>query len=281
MSFYDSTDAVYGIARYGSASYGVVQPTVSLTGVGATANTRTIHLNVFEVDITEPLYNAQPATGSVGSLTLHTTAGLVGVSADGLVNTVSENIDEPIGSVSAVASLGSIRTHTTEVLDSVSATLTIDTAGLLVKSFNYIAVTLPAATGSIGTVEAKTLEALESVSATTAVNGVTVHLVEKLTGVVATGFIGSLEHSNTLTLTGVVGTGEVGQVGGGPSEEIATGVEATGYVNGVTVHVLEALEAATSTGDVGTITVTTTKFDFEAVKHLYSHRRAVIVPRAA
>lgn len=281
MAFYDTADALYGTGLYGSARYGRVTPVVQVTGVSATVNTRTIHLNVFEVDVTEPVYNAQAATGSVDNLTLHTTAGLSGVAGTPTIGTLSPNVDEPIGSVFAVASLGSVQINTTEILDSVSATFTIDTAGLTVKSVNYIAVTLPAVIGSIGTAEPKTLEALESVSATTAVNGVTVHLVEKLTGVVATGSIGSLEHSNTLTLTGVVGAGEVGQVGGGTSEEIATGVEATGYVNGVTVHVLEALEAATSTGDVGTLTITTTKFDFEAVKHLYSHRRAVIVPRAA
>jgi len=33
MSFYDTADAIYGIGEYGAASYGVVTPNVSLTGV--------------------------------------------------------------------------------------------------------------------------------------------------------------------------------------------------------------------------------------------------------
>ena len=39
MSFYDSSDAIYGSGQYGSASYGRVAPNISLTGVSATGGT--------------------------------------------------------------------------------------------------------------------------------------------------------------------------------------------------------------------------------------------------
>ena len=60
MAFYDSDDAFYGTGQYGAASYGVINPTVSLTGVSATALTRTLHINAFEVDITIRM-RSQPA----------------------------------------------------------------------------------------------------------------------------------------------------------------------------------------------------------------------------
>jgi hypothetical protein len=68
MAFYDSGDAIYGTGAYGSASYGIVTPTVALTGVSGTALTRTVHINAFEIDITEPLYGPNALVGSIGTL---------------------------------------------------------------------------------------------------------------------------------------------------------------------------------------------------------------------
>jgi len=166
MAFYDTADAIYGTGLYGSASYGRVSANVTLTGVSGTANTRTLHLNIFEVDITEPIYNAPSATGSVGSLTLNTTAGLSGVAGTTALGTLSPNINEALNSVSATTTLGSIQVNTTEIVSSVSATFTINDEDLSIRSINRVPVTGEGATGAVGTVEAQTLEALQSVSAT-------------------------------------------------------------------------------------------------------------------
>ena len=186
MAFYDTADAFYGTGLYGSARYGRVTPVVQVTGVSATANTRTLHLNIFEVDITEPIYNAPSATGSVGSLTLNTTESLSGVAGTTALGTLSPNINEALNSVSATTTLGSIQVNTTEIVSSVSATFTINDEGLSIRSINRVPVTGEGATGAVGTVEAQTLEALQSVS--------------------ATGSIGTLKPNITTdTLTGVEG----------------------------------------------------------------------------
>ena len=172
MAFYDTADAIYGTGLYGTARYGRVTPVVQVTGVGATANTRTIHLNVFEVDISEPIYNAQGATGSVGSLTLHTTAGLAGVSATGTANSVGVGVDVTLSSVSApilieALEAGDAVTGTAnQTPTSVVGTLTLDTTNLSVRSVNTVSVSGVSATATLGSVEAQTTEALQSVEAT-------------------------------------------------------------------------------------------------------------------
>jgi hypothetical protein len=311
MAFYDTADALYGTGTYGSARYGRVTPVVQVTGVSATANTRTIHLNVFEVDVTEPIYNAQGATGSIGGLTLNTTAGLTGVSTTGTINSVGVGVSKLLDAVSTTTSINTVTVNITEKPEGVVATFTLDTAGLNVKSINTIEVVGFGLTGSIGTAEPQTLEALQSVSATVLVNTVAVNLTEKVTGVSATGSIGSLENSNTVTLTGAVGTGQIGNLGGAPTEEIDS-VEATvsigtvksniteiipssifpfvqGNTLGATISVklvpqtaaqLAAANAAPQ-GEAVNIKIVTDNFDFDAVATQYSRRRTVTVSRAA
>ena len=92
MAFYDSADALYGTGQYGAASYGIVSPNVSLTGVSASALTRTLHIDAFEVDITEPLYGPIALTGSIGTLEFANTVTLSGVASTGQIGTVSPNI---------------------------------------------------------------------------------------------------------------------------------------------------------------------------------------------
>ena len=70
MSFYDSTDAIYGVARYGAASYGVASPNVSLTGVTATGSIQTVAVTGFEIDISEKVGGVS-ATTTAGSVTVN------------------------------------------------------------------------------------------------------------------------------------------------------------------------------------------------------------------
>jgi len=74
------------------------------------------------------------------------------------------------------------------------------------------------ATGAIGTPEPRPAEPVDSVFATGQVSTVTVNLIEKVDGVEATGAIGVLEHSNTKELTGVTGTSAVASVVAGGFE---------------------------------------------------------------
>lgn len=74
------------------------------------------------------------------------------------------------------------------------------------------------ATGAIGTPEPKPSEPVDSVFATGAIGTITVNLVDRIDGVSATGAIGVLEHSNTKELTGVSATGAVAPVVAGGFE---------------------------------------------------------------
>ena len=281
MAFYDSSDALYGIARYGSASYGIVEPVVQITGVSATGNVRTIHINAFEIDVTEPLYPASAIQGSIGSVTLHITEAVNSVSATTAVSAPKLNIAFGIDSVSATSAINVVEPQVTEKVDSVSATAVLHTAGLVVKSINYIEVTTDAMTGSIGSVEPKPTEALLSVSATGYVNGVQVNVAEVLNSVAGTGAVNTVTVHGVTAITGVVGTFTTPRLEPQPTEIIFTGVAATGAVSVPQVNLKVERHSVASTGSIGSLTTTGTVFDFEAVRTQYSRHRTVIIGRAA
>lgn len=280
MAFYDTADAVYGVGTYGSASYGRVTPIIQVTGVSATVNTRTIHLNVFEVDITEPIYNAPSATGSIGGITVHTAAGVSGLSATGSVNTVAENVSKPILSVSGSVSVGTAQPNITEIVSGVSSTGSVNGSGVTLKSINYISVSLDALTLSVGTLEPKPSEPVSSVSATGSVSTVQVNLVEKLASATATGSVGSITVNLKTPLTDTPSTLTIGSIGVGNSATL-TGVSSTTEVTANNIHVSERMVSTNLSGNIGSVTTTAVVFDFKAVANQYSRRRTVILPRAA
>ena len=278
MAFYDTADAIYGTGQYGAASYGIVTPNVSLTGVSATALTRTLHINAFEVDITEPLYGPNALTGSVGTLEFANTVTLTGVAGTGQIGTVSPNIDVIlIGIVPLpVGLVGTPSINLSEKVDSVSATFTIGTFNI--RSINYVPVTSSPMTGTIGTLSPNVDEPIATgVQGTTALGSIQVNIAEKVSGVSATGGIGSLEHSNTVTLTGVQGVGQVGEVEDQPLERIATGVQATGAIGSLTVHTTAGVSGVVGTFSIGIVTATGITFTF--VANDYDRKRVVYVPR--
>jgi hypothetical protein len=220
-----TVSALYGSGVYGSSEYGVINVTASVTGVSATALTRTLHINAFEVDITEPLYGPDALTVST--------------------NTATVNIAEKVSGV--------------------IATFSVNAAGLSIRSINRVPVTGSPMTGSIGTLSPNVNEPIATgVIATTSLNTVQVHISEKLDSVSATGGIGSLEHSNTVTLTGVESVGQVGEVEDQPLERIATGVFATGGIGSLTLHTTAGLTSVVGTFSVGTPTVTGVTTTFTA-----------------
>lgn len=278
MSFYGTDDGIYGVGVYGTAIYGVVSADVAITGVSATALTRTLHINAFEVDITEPL-NVTPAlTGSIGTLEHSNTVTLTGVVGTTNVGTISPNIDVSLTGVSATGATNTVTENVTAKPTSVIGTFTVNAAGLSIRSINRVPVTGSPMTGTIGTLSPNVDEPIATgVIGTTAVGSVQVNIAEKVSSVFATGIIGSLEHSNTVTLTGVEGVGQVGEVEDQPLERIATGVFATGAVGSLTLHTAAGLTGVVGTFLVGTPTVTGIIFNF--VANDYDRKRVVYVPR--
>ena len=169
MSFYDTADAIYGSGAYSTASFGLVSGTVSLTGVSATALTRTLHIDAFEVDITEPL-NVTPAlTSSLGTVQSNIAEKTGSVSATGGVNGLTLDVDEPLASVSSTGQIGS-------VFATLSATLT----GVV-------------GTGSIGTLTHSSDTLITSVGMTGSISAPTANIIVKVTSVQATTALGSIE----------------------------------------------------------------------------------------
>jgi len=132
-----TVSAIYGSGVYGSSEYGVINITVSISGVSATGTIASVVAGGFEVDVTERITIGVEGTGSVGSLTVNTAAGLTGVvgtftvNAAGLsirsinrvpvagspmtgsIGTVSPNVDEPIATgVEATGQAGTVGVNT-------------------------------------------------------------------------------------------------------------------------------------------------------------------------
>ena len=260
MAFYDSSDALYGTGVYGSPLYGVVTPNVALTGVSGTALTRTVHINAFEIDITEPLYGPNALVGSIGTLEFANTVTLAGVAGTGQIGTVSPNIAFSITGVSATGQVNTLTENVTEKLSGVSATFTINAAGLDVRSINRVPILGVFATGTIAPVAAEGFEIDISevisagASSTGSVGGVTVNVVEALAGVVGTTNTPSITqtHFSTIAIIGVSATGAVNIVEEKPTEKIDS-VSATSSVNSLVVNLVEFITGVTATGSTGTL----------------------------
>jgi len=280
MAFYDTADAIYGTGQYGAASYGIVTPNVSLTGVSATALTRTVHINAFEVDITEPL-NVTPAlTGSVGTLEFANTVSLTGVVGTGQIGTVSPNIAFGITGVSATGAVNTVTENVIEKVTGVVGTFTLNAAGLDIRSINRVPVTGSPMTGTIGTLDVGASESITTgVEATGQIGTVKPNVAESVTGVVGTFSVNTVTATGTAntTLTGVEGVGQVGEVEDQPLERIATGVFATGAIGSLTLHTTAGVDGVVGTFTVGTPTVTGVIFNF--VANDYDRKRVVYVPR--
>ena len=233
--------AKFGVGVYGASSYGVVNVSRTLTGVAGTS----------------------------------------------ALGTVEAKTSEALLSVSATGAVGSVQVNLAPNITGVVGTFTLNGAGLTVKSINRVPVTQNALTGSIeavsaGGFEIDISERLGSVSATGAIGTVEAKTSEALLSVSATGAIGTpvLKATSSITLTGVSATGEVNELEEKPTEELGS-VSATGAVNGVTANTGAGLTSVAMPGTIGNPSITAVQFDYQAVAHLYSKRRAVTVPRAA
>lgn len=192
MSFYDTSDAIFGTGTYGSASYGIVTPTVALTGVSGTGAVEPVAAGGFEVDISERLSGVS-ATGSIGVISPNLDVSATGVSATGSVGTVEARPSEPVDSVSATGSIGTIAVNLSLTLTGVAGT------GAINDDLDIRSIKTANATGVVGT---------------TAVNGNVniVVVIDQVTGVGATASLGSIDTKVKEPLNSVAGTSALGTI---------------------------------------------------------------------
>lgn len=116
-----------------------------------------------------------------------------------------------------------------------------------------VALTGVSATGDIGTVGVQHDQPITGNAGTSAVGSVTPNTTVALTGVAGTSAVGSVTPSTTVALTGVAGTGAAGTVT--PNTTVAlTGVAGTSAVGTVAPSTTIGLTGVSATGAVGTVT---------------------------
>lgn len=120
-----------------------------------------------------------------------------------------------------------------------------------------VALTGVSATGDVGTVGVQHDQPITGNAGTSAVGSVTPNTTVALTGVAGTSAVGSVTPSTSVALTGVTGTGAAGTVA--PSTSVAlTGVAGTGAAGTVTPNTTVALTGVAGTSAVGTVAPSTT-----------------------
>ena len=210
----DVSEKLVGVSATGQVNtVGVILDTAFPDGVEATGSIGTLSVNLSEA------LGSVSATGAIGTLKPNVEEPVSGVSATGVINgalnvrsvnrvpvtqngltgtigTLTVDIVQPISGVSATGFVNTLSENPSESLASVSATGSIGT--LTVTATSNFTLTGVSATGLVNTVSENPDEVLGSVSATGAVGSVRVLVVERITGVPATGAIG------TLTTTGVI-----------------------------------------------------------------------------
>jgi len=102
--------------------------------------------------------------------------------------------------------------------------------------------------------------ALTGISATGSVGSVVARTSHALTGISGTGSVGSVSSKISHALTGISGTGSLGTLTPTSGNTVAlTGIQGTGSVGSVTARTSHALTGISGTGSVGTITPSTNK----------------------
>lgn len=284
MSFYSANDAIYGSGEYGTASYDVVTPIISLASVSATGQITAVDTTIIKV------VTGISGTGQIGTATAVNDSSLTlgSVSATGQVNTVFENPSEAITGVSATGSIGTVFAQAffgandalygtgrygSAIYGDVSPTINFPTLQLIgtietVQVGGQFEVDVSerlvsvSATGQIG--QLQTIPKLvASVSATGALGTIKPNPTEPVVGVNATSGIGTLTHSNTHRIASVVGTFTLNK-GNRPFAKAftfvsASSVVATGAIGTLKLNVDEPISGVVGTVAVGTPEITTSE----------------------
>jgi len=280
MSFYDSSDAIYGVARYGVARYGIVVPTVNLTGVSATIRVRSVDLDIFEVGVIEIVYGAADATGSVGSLTLNLVEKLESAPAVGSVGTPTPVVTVFVVPVDATTEINTVQVNVSEVLASISAEFSVNAGGLDVRSINRVDIFGADNFGQIGTPKPNVSEPVLGLTASVSISATRQNLSKTVNTSALVSYVGDVTHSNLTRVRSVSLVTSVGEVRENlrhypPSQILSTGVGTLSISNTKTLSTPVLVISAGQTDETGVV------FDFYAVRNLYSAKRTVLIPRAA
>lgn len=285
MSFYGSTDALYGTGTFGSASYGVVAPTVSISGAAATGSVQSVAINGFEIDLSERLGSVQ-ANASVSTLGVGIKKTVDSVQATLTANSVGVGASETLGSVEAVTANNTVTVNVTEKPRGVIASAFLSDyalnlfTGITVRTINRINVSGVAATSSLGSIEAKTTEDLLSVSATGQIGSLGVSVTKEVSSTDATLHLTAPKPNLTLVPTSVVATSALTPTVQQTNQPVE-GVSATGQVNTIGISRVFQIGSVSSVTALNRPSATGFKFDYNAVRFQYSARRTVLVDRAA
>ena len=284
MSFYSANDAIYGSGEYGTASYNVVTPVISLASVSATGQITAVNATI-SVTLT-----GASATGQIGTATAVNDSSLTlgSVSATGQVNTVFENPSEAISGVFATGSIGTVVAQAffgandalygtgrygSAIYGDVSPTINFPTL-LLVGTIQTVQVggqfevdvteklESVSATGQIGNIQTIP-KVVASVSATGQLGTIKPNIIEPVVGLSTTANVGTLTHSNTHSIASVVGTFTVNK-GDRPFAKTfnfldAPSFVATGAIGTIQPNVDEPISGVSGTVSVGTPEITTTE----------------------
>ena len=284
MSFYSANDALYGSGEYGTASYNVVTPVISLASVSATGQV-TATFATLSTTLT-----GVSATGQIGTVTTANDSSLTlgSVSATGQVNTVFENPSEAITGVSATGSIGTVfaqafygandaiygtgrygsaryggisPTINFSSFELVGTIATVQVGGQFEVDVSERLLSV-SATGQIGQVQTIP-KLITSVSATGELGIIKANPTEALDTVSATASVGTLTHSNTHRIASVVGTFTLNK-GDRPFAKAfnfltAPSFVATGAIGTIQPNVDEPISGVSGTISVGTPEVITTE----------------------
>ena len=284
MSFYSANDAIYGSGEYGTASYNVVTPIVSLASVSATGQITATNATI------STLLTGVSATGQIGTATTVNDSSLTlgSVSATGQVNTVFENPSEAITGVSATGSIGTIFAQAfygandaiygtgrygVAIYGSQSPSINLPTLQLVgtietVQVGGQFEVDVTeklesvSATGQIGDIQTLP-KVVASVSATGQLGTIKPNIIEPVVGLSTTSNVGTLTHSNTHSIASVVGTFTVNK-GDRPFAKTFNFLDApsfvtTGTIGTIQPNVDEPISGVSGTVSVGTPEITTSE----------------------
>ena len=280
MSFYDSSDAIYGIGVYGQASYGIVTPVIQVTGVSATGSAGQV-----QEAVSEPLTTPGAITGTIGVVKPNVAEPIASVSATGEVNAPQVNVALVAASVLATGAVSPLeQVALVEKPDGVSASGAIEVPGVgITERPGGVEGTGAVAPVVAGGFEIDITERIDSgVEAAGQVGNVQVNPGAGLAGVEATGAVDDgLTFSSTTLLQSVLGTLGEPTIGVGALDTL-TGVSATGEVNGTITHSnTTLLTAVTASGAAGQTVETGVIFDFGSVRDQYDRRRTIRIGRVA
>jgi hypothetical protein len=261
--------AIYGIGVYGTDRYGVSNVTYTPDGVFATGSSDSGVVIIGDALSVVVGVSCTAAVGGVGVVGVAVT-NAIGVEATGFVNDdVSFKLDckFEVNGFAATTAVGDvvIAADANVGLNGVAA---VGVVGDVVIAADAVTdVTGVEATAILGTASQRTINRIE------------------VDGVEAVGAVGNvvIVAKANIGLDGVTSFGVVNNViVRAASNVIMNGVVSNTIINDNITYKLDCkfgVNGVLSTGLIGVVAITTTSFDYEAVKDLYDRKRTVFVER--